>query len=640
MRTLVVMLLFAWLTAGDAMAPVDRFERTGPQPGEWLPDLPVTHLDGQMTSLRRETQGMTLLVTSSFTCPKSRSRYESLKALAERFREHLRVVLVYVIEAHPIVDVCPYKDVVEVTPENQRDGILFRQPTTMEERLSLARGFRDRLSITLPIVMDRMENRAWTAFGAAPHLALLVDSTGKVLVRQGWYDGAAMEGRLREIFAARRSAQDQRQTSQKVFYDDDDDGTLERYFGRGDPRGLIQLAKKPDLVRYQTTAFGAPTRSLLQIAADGGHHTHVAALLKAGANVNAHTEESSALHLAARAGHLAVVDLLLTAGADRDLRSSDGTSALDEAAFAGHTAIIERLLPMPAPTPLLVAAVRGQVEVLRSVITDDASRAYLSDGRGRNLLMYACANGQIAVVELLLRAGVDPHGNLQASCGTPLHAASERGQVAVIRALLAADVDPHAAAYALGTPLLCAARYARQEAVAVLLDAGALMTVYDRRGYAPIHYAAEQGNLPLVELLLKQGADPRLGTQAKHGGGGEMARPASLDTPLHLATRGRHVAVMRLLLAQPVGVHTVFNHAGQSALFALTRWSEEPEPDLPLSAALDLLLAASIDLNLEDRKGHTVLDRALANENKELTGLLRAYGARTGSGVDSTKAPR
>jgi len=30
----------------------------------------------------------------------------------------------------------------------------------------------------------------------------------------------------------------------------------------------------------------------------------------------------------------------------------------------------------------------------------------------------------------------------------------------------------------------------------------------------------------------------------------------------------------------------------------------------------------------------------LANENKELTGLLRAHGARTGSSVDSTKAPR
>lgn len=368
MRALVLMLLAPLLMAGE-VPPADRFDRTGPQPGEWLPDVPVTRLDGQERTLHHESQGLTLLVTSSFTCPKSRSRYESLKALAGRFQNQLRVVLVYVIEAHPIVDVCPYKGVVDVTTENQRDGILFRQPTTMAERLSLARAFRDHQRIELPMVVDHLENRAWTALGAAPNLALLVDSSRQVLLRQGWYDGTALEGDLRRLLA-KTSGGDDRARQEQGALDQavearlhDEAQTLAYRFRRGETLALDELKKHPELTRYRVRGIKEAEGWLIQFAAEGGHREHVAALLDAGAVVDVQSERPTALHLAATHGHLAVVDLLLERGAAPDLRSRDGVTAMQAAAFAGHTTVVARLRAAGATSDLLVAAASGQVRL-------------------------------------------------------------------------------------------------------------------------------------------------------------------------------------------------------------------------------------------------------------------------------------
>lgn len=392
MRTLLMLLLLVQLMAGDA-PPADRFDRTGPQPGEWLPNLPVTRLDGQVRTLHQEAQGLTLLVTSSFTCPKSRSRYESLKALARRFQNQLRVVLIYVIEAHPVVDVCPYKGVVDVTTDNQRDGILFRQPTTMAERLSLARAFRDHQRIELPIVVDHLENRAWTALGEAPNLALVVDSHRRILLRQGWYEGASLEGELRRLLAKPRTMDDTAHREQDALDQTveirllDEAHDLAYRFRRGDPLVLEELKKHPELSRYRVRRIKESEGWLIQFAAEDGHRDHVAALLDAGAVIDVQSDRPAALHLAARNGHLAVVELLLERGAARDLRSFEGVTALQAAAFAGHSAVVARLRAAGATSDLLVAAANGEVEMVRAALANDPSRGFVTDGEHRPILM-------------------------------------------------------------------------------------------------------------------------------------------------------------------------------------------------------------------------------------------------------------
>jgi thiol-disulfide isomerase/thioredoxin len=169
------------------------FDKVGPQVGDQLPDLKLRTLKGEPQWLSNAWHGgPTLLVTSSFTCPKSRSRWPELKAIADKYGEKLNVVVVYVIEAHPVGSICPYEGVEEITPENQRDGILRHQPKTLEDRLDLAQEFKKYLRVDAPIYVDTLDNHAWKAFGAAPNIAFLVDSNGIVAAREGWFEGTPM----------------------------------------------------------------------------------------------------------------------------------------------------------------------------------------------------------------------------------------------------------------------------------------------------------------------------------------------------------------------------------------------------------------------------------------------------------------
>jgi len=108
------------------------------------------------------------------------------------------VAIVYVIEAHPKGDPCPYKGVEDVTRENLRDGILCRQPTTLAARLTLAKQFKQRLNVGVPIYVDAMSNAAWRNLGGGPNMAILIDAGGTVLGRQGWFDAKSAD----ELIAA------------------------------------------------------------------------------------------------------------------------------------------------------------------------------------------------------------------------------------------------------------------------------------------------------------------------------------------------------------------------------------------------------------------------------------------------------
>jgi hypothetical protein len=170
--------------APKSEAPRKDFDKTGPQVGEQVPDLRLHTMGGEVQRLSDAWRGgPALLITSSLTCPKSRSRWPELKELVDKYKDEPNIVIVYVIEAHPVGSICSYKGVEDITPENERDGILRKQPKSLEDRLELAQEFKRLLRINTPIYVDNMKDEAWKGLGAAPNLALLVDQEGKVAAR-------------------------------------------------------------------------------------------------------------------------------------------------------------------------------------------------------------------------------------------------------------------------------------------------------------------------------------------------------------------------------------------------------------------------------------------------------------------------
>lgn len=176
------------------------FEGRGVQPGESLPPLSLVDLDGRPADLDSLRAGRPLvLVTCSLTCNVARRQQAEVDSLRRTLDGHAAVVLIYTIDAHPFVDPCPYTGREWVPQDNVRDEVLVRQPTNLDERIALARLYRDRFSDGAVILVDTMDDASWRALGQAPNLGLLVDRDGVVRVRQGWIDADELATSTRSL---------------------------------------------------------------------------------------------------------------------------------------------------------------------------------------------------------------------------------------------------------------------------------------------------------------------------------------------------------------------------------------------------------------------------------------------------------
>jgi len=198
-------------------------------------------------------------------------------------------------------------------------------------------------------------------------------------------------------------------------------------------------AKEPD---------DEPAESPLWDAASAGDATRVATLLDAGADVDRSHPGAGGiptpLIAAAFCGHAEVVRLLLGRGADVDAVNSQGRSALVQAADQGHAEIVELLAHAGAAidrpglfgqTALHLAAWQGHRAVVQTLLAC-AARTDLRDDAGMTPIALACTEDVPEVVELLLDAGTSVEERSGSTDATPLIMAAIDGQVRVVEVLL------------------------------------------------------------------------------------------------------------------------------------------------------------------------------------------------------------
>jgi len=85
--------------------------------------------------------------------------------------------MVYIKEAHPT-------DGWQV-PQNERQGVLVKDPKTIEERNKVAAQACSMLKIKLPCLVDGMDDTVNRAYGAWPDRVFVVDKEGKIAVMGG-----------------------------------------------------------------------------------------------------------------------------------------------------------------------------------------------------------------------------------------------------------------------------------------------------------------------------------------------------------------------------------------------------------------------------------------------------------------------
>jgi len=230
-------------------------------------------------------------------------------------------------------------------------------------------------------------------------------------------------------------------------------------------------------------------RTPLQLAAFGGKHDMVAALLAAGVDVNARD----------RVGQEAIHMAVCQRGGEPGMEGN---------------AVIESLLAAKA-----------------SILARDEI--------GYTPLHMAALNHNADAIRLLMRFKADPAlsaGCTVSSAHTSIHIAASTGSDKCLDALLSRGEVPDVPDDLQQTPLMLACLGRHTAAVRALLDAKASLTAKDFGWWNPLHFASVSGALPVAQVLL----NARASVERKSDPGKRSC--------VHLAAGAGHHAVLELLL--------------------------------------------------------------------------------------------
>lgn len=216
------------------------------------------------------------------------------------------------------------------------------------------------------------------------------------------------------------------------------------------------------------------------------------------------------LHHAVRAGDLDLVRSVIQSGSSVNSRDENGS------------------------TPLHHAAERGLVGCV-AVLIEHGADVQTTDNSGFSPLLWAIVARQEDIVDQLLSMGADAN-SLSADGRSAIAWAARMGQVSIARLLLDRGASMHDALNRQRTtPLEEAAASGNLHIVELLIRRGADPNHRDRDGWSAIHWAAEEGHQEIVSFLLNHGANPN--AVSSYG-----------TSPLHCAANGGNPAIVSLLL--------------------------------------------------------------------------------------------
>lgn len=210
-------------------------------------------------------------------------------------------------------------------------------------------------------------------------------------------------------------------------------------------------------------------------------------------------------------------------------------------------------------TPLHIAAASGFSALVDHILeqghTDEINKV---DSYGFRPFYWACQNGEIYIVQRLLKAGADLNARRVDDNVSALWIAALKGHADIVQYLLdqGAVIDVQDETY--GTPLYIAAENGWIPVVRQLLGHKANINLTGGLHRSPLNAAAYFGHVEVVQLLLEKGAevDPEEGSR--------------YGSALGAAARKGHDGIVRLLLQKGWNVERRIGTYGSALVAAAT----------------------------------------------------------------------
>ena len=209
--------------------------------------------------------------------------------------------------------------------------------------------------------------------------------------------------------------------------------------------------------------YDANGNSMLHKAASLGQTDIIMLLLeRTGAKadlVNAHL--ATPLHVACRTNQENIVKFLIGCGVEANVQDEHGQTPLLVSCIHGYNSIVSQLVEssiaghLPEPietdtadhrglTPLNCAAIKGELDLVKMLISRGQADVNQTSPKGCTPLIYAGRGGYAEVVRYLLEKKASPLKQDNAG-GTVLHHAIEKGHVSVLEVMLEHGVDVYSA---------------------------------------------------------------------------------------------------------------------------------------------------------------------------------------------------
>ncbi|CAL1530405.1 unnamed protein product, partial [Lymnaea stagnalis] len=421
---------------------------------------------------------------------------------------------------------------------------------------------------------------------------------------------------------------------------------------------------------------GEPVPALVQCvkkAGDGSYEKHeeildcCRLLIKYGCDVNQKDSTSrTPLHWACALGNARLVSLLLDHGADPSIADASGFNSLHLAVnvgavecvrlIVGHSKELTNRHDGNGATPILTAVEKCDADLLNVLVTsggdvniqertskrtplhyslylknkeifeyllDHGGDLTKTDHRETNIVHRCCAVSDPWFLEQILRRdSPDTTRSLRMEDGegaTPVIVACQNGNIDQLRMLVeagapVANKDKHRRS-ALHH---CAENNDTRCAEYILRSIPSLMTSADEEGLAPLHMAVIAGNIPLIHLLLKRGANFKAVDNERH-------------TVAHWATVCGHSDVLDVLLENGAELSTPDKHQAYPIHYAAQMNSkigiEDSSKIDGSQLILKTLLKNKVSPESEDKDKRTPIIWAASAGNDEACRILVESGA-------------
>lgn len=262
-------------------------------------------------------------------------------------------------------------------------------------------------------------------------------------------------------------------------------------------------------------------QTIITSCAHRNHPETIKLLIHHGADVNASSNlGSTALMNAADYNAIEVMELLIASGADINAQDKEGWTALisciGKQQFWSASLLIERsadvnIARSDGVTPLMAAVKMNSNELVRQLIQKGAD-VHARDIHGNTAVSIAVMNQNMAMVHLLnaaqssftenLPEDIDPS---KAELIESFIGAAICNDTVMLREMLSKGMDVNCRGKLSATALHKAARANAVEAVKLLLESGANVTLRDSDGKSAMFEAVCRGHEAVIRLLEQKG---------------------------------------------------------------------------------------------------------------------------------------